>query len=313
MIEAKPLFKERISQILNNKEDEEEFWAYNKKELPNYIRVNTLKISKDELVERLEEKWRIYKLFDTNILRIDSKLMPGELGKTKEHLLGYYYVQELSSCLPVLLLKPSSEELVLDICASPGSKTTQIAAEMNNSGLIIANDNRLDRIIILNSNLERCGVSNCIVTMEDAANLFSKLKGIIYFDKILVDAPCSGEGTIRSGEKILKMWNLNMGKKFSFMQKKILSNAINLLKENGKLVYSTCTYAPEENEEVLQYALENFNIEIEKVDLPFKTRKALTEWQGKKFDKSMENACRIFPQDNNTEGFFFAKIKKVGR
>jgi len=315
MNQAKPLFVERISKILNNKKDEEEFWKSNETYLPNYIRVNTLKISEPELIKRLEAKgWKLKKITD-NIFRIENKLRPGELGKTKEHLLGYYYVQELSSMMPVLALQPTEKDIVLDICASPGSKTTQIAAEMKNSGLLFANDNRLDRIIILNSNLERCGVSNCIVMIEDGMRLPEKLNKKMdrfYFDKILVDAPCSGEGTIRSSDKLLKMWNFHMINKFSGMQKKILAAAINLLKENGELTYSTCTYAPEENEEILQFALDNFPVKIIPFNLPIKTRKPLEEWNGKQFSKEIQNAHRILPQDNDSEGFFVAKLIKVG-
>jgi NOL1/NOP2/sun family putative RNA methylase len=316
MIEAKPLFKERISKIFNNKKDEEEFWEINRKELPNYIRVNTLKISETELVKRLEKKgWKIKRVYE-NILQIESRLGPGELGKSKEHLLGYYYVQELSSMMPVLALNPCEEDIVIDLCASPGSKTTQIAAKMKNSGVLFANDNRLDRIIILNTNLERCGVSNCIVMMEDAINLPEKLNrktDRFYFGKILVDAPCSGEGTIRSSDKLLRMWNFHMINKFVGMQKKILSSAVSLLKENGELTYSTCTYAPEENEEILQFALDNLPVEIIKSELPIKTRKPLKEWNGKKFSEQIQNAHRIFPQDNDSEGFFVAKLRKIGR
>ncbi|MEK6842400.1 MAG: RsmB/NOP family class I SAM-dependent RNA methyltransferase, partial [Nanoarchaeota archaeon] len=156
------------------------------------------------------------------------KLEPGELGRSLEHLLGYYYIQEIASMLPAIALNPKPNELVLDLCAAPGSKTTQMASMMKNSGVLIANDAKLDRIKILASNLERCGVMNTIITRKDGVVLCRKLKelnekgrlsegnlGVLAFDKILIDAPCSGEGTIRSSPKTLLMWNINTVKSLS--------------------------------------------------------------------------------------------------
>jgi 16S rRNA C967 or C1407 C5-methylase (RsmB/RsmF family) len=130
---------------------------------------------------------------------VENELMPGELGRAIEHLLGYYYIQEIASMLPPLVLNPKEEEKVLDLCASPGSKTTQIAARMKNEGLLVANEVKFGRIKILAANIERCGVTNCVITRRDGIALCKKFKenGFL-FDKILLDAPCSGEGTIRS-------------------------------------------------------------------------------------------------------------------
>lgn len=315
MIEPKPAFRERIQQLLGS--EAEEFFSYCYKPLPHYIRCNTIKISPAELFERLSRKWQIKQLFlrHPEIIKVESKmngatLLPGELGKAREHLVGYFYIQELSSMMPVIALQPSQSEMVLDLCASPGSKTTQIAASMQNSGLLVANDIRLDRIIILNSNLERCAVTNTIVTREDGARLCKKFARMhVKFDKILVDAPCSGEGTAREDLKLFKMWNLKMIENFSRQQKRLVASAISVLKENGLLVYSTCTLAPEENEEVIQFLVDNFPVEIEKPELPLKIRQGIKEWQGVQFSKNIEKCCRIYPQDNNSEGFFIAKIK----
>src|SRR3989344_6004997 len=129
-------------------------------------------------------------------------LEPGELGRALEHMLGYYYIQDLASMLPVLVLEPKPGELILDMCASPGSKTTQIAACMENKGTIIANEVSLGRIKILASNTERCGCSNTIITRKDGIALCKRFKNAeIIFDRILIDAPCSGEGTLRSSPK----------------------------------------------------------------------------------------------------------------
>jgi len=238
--------------------------------------------------------------------------MPGELGKTREHVLGYYYVQEISSMLPIIALNPSNQDKLLDLCASPGSKTTQAASFMENSGTIIANDNNIGRIIILASNLEKCGVSNTILTRKDGVQLCKRFKEArIEFDKILVDAPCSGEGTLRSSPKTFLMWNLKTIEFFGRQQKALASHALQILKEGGEMIYSTCTHSPEEDEEVVQYLLDNFDIKLEKFDLPIKTRQGIGEWKGKKFSKEMQLCHRVYPQDNNTEGFFLCKMKKL--
>lgn len=240
------------------------------------------------------------------------ELGPGELGNAIEHLLGYFYVQEISSMMSVIALSPKPGDFVLDVAASPGSKTTQMAAMMQNKGTIIANDIKLDRIKILNANLERCGVMNCIVTRNDGVGLCSRLadKGF-KFDKILLDAPCSGEGTLRSSPKTFLMWNFKVVKKLSREQKKLIANAIKCLKVGGEIVYSTCTHSPEENESVVDFALKNFPVSIEKVKLPLKCRAGVTEWNGGRFDDSVEKCCRIYPQDNDSEGFFVSKFRLI--
>ncbi|MFH1325364.1 MAG: RsmB/NOP family class I SAM-dependent RNA methyltransferase [archaeon] len=240
-------------------------------------------------------------------------LEPGELGRCLEHLLGYYYIQELASMLPALVLKPKENEHVLDLCASPGSKTTQIAAMMNNSGTVIANEINFKRTKILSSNLERCGVSNTIITRKNGIDLCRKLKEKNFlFDKILVDAPCSGEGTVRSTPKTFLMWNIHAVKSLSKLQKKLLSSAIEILKTKGEIVYSTCTHSPEENEEVLDFILREFsNIKIEKINLPVKCSPGILGWAGGNYNKEVENSCRIYPHISDTEGFFIAKLTKL--
>ncbi len=314
MYNPKPLFEERIKALLSSMEDYEKFLEYAKLPLPRTIRCNTLKISANELKQRLEEKgWKIRQPFleYPEIMIIESILQPGELGKSIEHVLGYYYIQEMSSMMPVIALQPKPGELVLDLCAAPGSKTTQASSFMQNAGTIIANDNRIDRIQILASNLERCGCMNVIVTRNDGVQLCERLAGAgIKFDKILIDAPCSAEGNVRSNQKTLLMWNIRMIEKLGRMQKKLALSAFQLLKEGGEMVYSTCTHAPEENEAVAGFLVKNFNAKVEKIALPLKCRQGITKWEKQEFDEQVRNACRIYPQDNNTEGFFIAKVKK---
>lgn len=313
--EAKPLFLERMQELLGK--DFENYIEILKREPVRSIRANKLKISPEELKKRLETKgWKIFQPFKDypEIMIVENNLEPGELGRKLEHLLGYYYIQEIASMLPVLVLKPKPEELVLDLCSAPGSKTTQIAAEMKNTGTIIANEISLKRIKILASNTERCGVTNTIITKKEGLALCKKLeKEGFLFDKILVDAPCSGEGTLRSSPKTYKMWNIHSVKKLSRIQKSLLSSAIEILKPKGEIVYSTCTHSPEENEEVIDFILKEFKdeIKIEQISLPVKSRSGIKKWQDKEYLEDVKFSCRIYPQDNDTEGFFITKFRRV--
>ena len=311
----KPLFIERMKFLLEK--DFKEYEEILKKEPVRSIRVNTLKISPEKLKKRLENKgWRINQPWEKypEVMIIESALLPGELGRALEHLLGYYYVQELASMLPIITLKPKADETILDLCAAPGSKTTQIASEMNNTGLIIANEINLGRIKILASNLERCGVTNTIITRKEGRALCGRLKQNNFkFDKILLDAPCSGEGTLRSTPVTYQMWNPKTIRRLSRLQKQLFESAFEILKVGGEIIYSTCTHAPEENEEIANYALEKFKdeIKIEEVKLPIKCRPGISNWKDKEYSKETKQACRVYPQDNNTEGFFITKFRRI--
>ena len=336
-IQPKPEFIEKMKKLLS----QAYFEKYEKiiqEPLLNSIRCNTLKISPEELKIKLEKKgWKIRQIWEnySEVMIVENELPPGELGRSIEHLLGYYYIQELASMLPAIALlappldidsnysfsllsqkrsAPKPNELILDLCASPGSKTSQIASQINNTGTIIANDVKIERIKILASNLERCGVSNTIITREDGVALCEKLKlQNLKFDKILLDAPCSGEGTMRSSVKTCLMWNPNTIKSLSKLQKKLIQGAFEILKPKGEIVYSTCTHAPEENEEVVDFALKEFKdkIKIEKINLPVKCREGITRWNNEEYDERVKFCARIYPQDNNSEGFFVAKFKKI--
>jgi NOL1/NOP2/sun family putative RNA methylase len=310
-------FEKRIEKILTEEKDRKEFWRICHTHAIDSIRCNTLKISPEKLKTRLEKYgWKLELLSkeypEIMIIKEESNLKPGELGKTIEHILGYYYVQDTSSMMSVIALNPQEEEFILDLCASPGSKTTQAASNMKNKGTIIANEVSLGRVSILNSNLERCGVSNTIVTRKDGVQFCLKAgKEKIKFDKILVDAPCSGEGTLRKSPNTMNIWNLKVIEGMAKIQKKLAFEALKLLTVGGEMVYSTCTLSPEEDEEVVQFLKENFNIEIEKINLPMKTRPGILEWKDKRFHKEIENCCRIYPHDNDSDGFFLAKMRKL--
>ncbi len=310
--QMKPLFEERMKKLLGREEDFESFRKIVHTGPRNFIRCNTLKISPKKLLGKLRKRWDVEQLFKDfpEIMLVLTDLGPGELGNAIEHLLGYFYVQEVSSMMSVLALDPKPGEFVLDLCASPGSKTTQISARMKNKGTIIANDKDLNRVKILAANLERAGVSNAIVTRNDGVQLCEKFaKKGWKFDKILLDVPCSGEGTLRSSPKTFLMWNFKVVNKLAREQKKLFASAIKCLKVGGEMVYSTCTHAPEENEEVIDFALKNFPVEIQRAKLPLKCRPGLKTWEGRKFNEGAEKACRIYPQDNDSEGFFVTKLR----
>jgi len=315
--EPKPLFVERMKELFSNEKDFKEYLKILKQPPVKSIRCNKIKITPDKLKAKLEEKgWKINQPFKQylEIMIIENKLEPGALGRSLEHFLGYYYVQEIASMLPIIALKPQENQLILDLCASPGSKTTQIASEMNNTGTIIANEVSLGRIKILASNLERCGVTNTIIVKKEGAALCKRFKNqSLLFDKILVDTPCSGEGTLRSSFKTYSMWNIKTIKAINKIQKNLLFSAVSILKIGGEVIYSTCTHAPEENEEVVDAVLKEYGdkIKIEKVKLPIKTRPGLLNWYEKEYLEDIKYSCRVYPQDNNTEGFFLTKLRRV--
>ena len=148
-----------------------------------------------------------------------------------------------------------------------------------------------------------------IITRNDAVQLSEKFqKNNFKFDKILLDAPCGGEGTLRSSSKTFLMWNEKVVKNFSRMQKKLLVSALKCLKVGGTIVYSTCTHAPEEDESVINFAIKNSPVKMEKIDLPLKTRPGITSWNGEEYSEEVKKACRIYPQDNDSEGFFVSRL-----
>ncbi|MBI4448116.1 NOL1/NOP2/sun family putative RNA methylase [Candidatus Woesearchaeota archaeon] len=297
MYEWKEKFKERYKGLT----DLDTFLEAAVKPLRKSVRVNTLKISVQEMKKRM-------RLEQIPWCREGFWVDGYALGNTLEHFLGYIYLQGTCSMIPPVVLDPKAGELVLDLCASPGSKTSQMAAMMKNEGLIVANDNRIDRLKPLTINLQRCGVMNTVLTLMEG-RWFKDYS----FDKILVDAPCSGIGTISKSPKTIQIWNPNFSKKMAGIQKQLLTTAFESLKENGVVVYSTCTLEPEENEGVISSLLEKYDsAKLEKIDLDIKHGDAVEEFEGKTYSQEIKKCLRIWPQDNNTEGFFVAKIRKNG-
>ena len=298
----KNTFLERYKKLT----DYEKFMQYSLKFPTRSIRVNTIKISVNELKKRLENEWKLTQVpWCKEGFWIESSRR--DVGNLVEHSLGYIYVQEPASMIPPIVLDPKPNELILDMAASPGSKTTQIAAMMENKGIIVANDPDYTRLKALSINLQRCGVSNTIITLMHGAS-FRNFK----FDKILLDAPCSGTGTIRKSFKTLQMYNPKMITRLSRLQKKLISVAFENLKEKGTLVYSTCSLEPEENESVISFLLEKYkNTKLEKIKLKIKSSEPILKFNNEEYNKEVLKCLRLWPQDNDTDGFFVAKIKKL--
>ncbi len=309
-IEIKPAFEERYRELLGDRYDE--FMKTSLTFLRRSIRVNTIKTSVKEMEESLSDDWKLTQIpWCAEGFWIEHNTGRRDIGNLPEHSLGYIYVQEAASMIPPLALGIKDKEdgnFILDMAASPGSKTTQIGMYMKNKGLLIANDYKPDRMKPLSINVQRCGLTNCIVTLMQG-QWFKKSE--IKFDYVLTDVPCSGTGTIRKSFKTLRIWNPGVVKRLAITQKQMIKTGFEILKEGGTLVYSTCSQEPEENEGVIDYLLSEFdNAKVEKIKLDIKRSDTILEFQGKKYDDSIKNTLRIYPQDNDTEGFFVAKIKK---
>lgn len=282
--------------------DFELFKAILQRPMPVSARINTLKIGREKLLERLQRKGIGYRSLSWYPLglRLDIE-SPGKLA---EHALGYIHIQEEVSMIPPLVLQPHACETVLDLCSSPGSKTTQISQRMDNQGIVIANEPSLSRIASLRSNCERLGAVNVAITRYDGRRFPSCL-----FDRVLVDVPCSGEGRARKDMGICERSNLKRSLGLQPLQKGLLKRAVNLVKPGGVVVYSTCTYAPEENEMVVESVLGEAY--LDRISIPgLKACPGLTEWNGVRHSNDLLLCSRYYPHLNDTGGFFVAKLIK---
>ena len=303
-IEFKPAFIERYSELT----DWEEFKKYSLSFLKRSIRVNTILTTVKEIKKSIESKgWKLEQIPWCKEGFWISHPERRDVGNLLEHHLGQVYVQESASMIPPLVLDPKPGDIILDMCAAPGSKTTQIAMMMKNQGLIVANDYKGQRLQSLGINLQKNLLTNVIVSLMPGKRFHG-----FEFDKILVDAPCSGTGTIRKSLKTIHIWNPKMITKLARQQKELIVSAFENLKVGGEMVYSTCSVEPEENEGVVNYLLEKFdNAEILKVDLSgLKTSPPIMGFKKEKYKKEIKGCLRIWPQDNDSEGFFIAKLRK---
>ena len=228
-------------------------------------------------------------------------------GRTLEHLLGTYHVQEEVSLIPSVVLASRPGELILDMCAAPGGKTAQIAVAMASEGTVVANDVRIDRLRALRSNCERLGLLNVAMTAHDGTG-FPLEAGP--FDAILLDAPCSCEGNVRRGIGTGDRRSSAFLTGRSGLQATLLGRAWKMLAPGGRLVYATCTFAPEENEMVLDYILgDDARIEPIRID-GLTAAPGVTEWLGQALRADCANVARFWPHLNDTGGFAVALVRK---
>jgi NOL1/NOP2/sun family putative RNA methylase len=276
-----PAFRERYEPIAPDG-----FFAALETGLPKTIRVNTLKTDRVAIQKgALGNGWKLTPLrWYPDAFVIDRENRSTPLGHSLEHFAGHIYIQEASSMIPPLALDPRPGEKVLDLAAAPGSKTTQMAAMMRNTGLIVANDSSIPRLKALAANLERSGVLNVAMT-NSSGNRFGRLLSG-YFDKVLLDAPCSAEGTAAKSPEVLSRWSEKTIHKLATLQGKLLLGAWEAVRPGGTLVYSTCTFAPEENEAILDEFLRHHpEATMQDIDMPgLPAKGGLTEWQGVRFD-----------------------------
>ncbi|NHN47734.1 RsmB/NOP family class I SAM-dependent RNA methyltransferase [Halostella sp. JP-L12] len=275
--------------------------------LPSAVRVNAIKATTEEVVAAFDEAGVGYERASWNdrVMTVDTD----RPGNTWPYFHGWIHGQEEVSSLPATVLDPDPGERVWDAAAAPGSKTTHLAALMDDRGLLVANDNNLGRLSALRSNAERLGVTNVAVTNADARNFSLKPFGGEPFDRALVDAPCSCEGTIRKNPDALDEWDMSHVRGVAGVQKGILRRAIQATREGGTVVYSTCTFAPEENEGVLDHVLGEEDCRLVETDLDIEHRPGVTEWEGEEYDGSVRKAARIYPHFEDTGGFFVAKLE----
>eukprot|EP00531_Pseudo-nitzschia_arenysensis_P014806 CAMPEP_0116143112 /NCGR_PEP_ID=MMETSP0329-20121206/15275_1 /TAXON_ID=697910 /ORGANISM="Pseudo-nitzschia arenysensis, Strain B593" /LENGTH=638 /DNA_ID=CAMNT_0003638407 /DNA_START=44 /DNA_END=1960 /DNA_ORIENTATION=+ len=290
-----------------------EFVDYSDKVRPMVIRTNTLKTRRKDLALAPNEERQLDPL--ANWSKVGLKIMesPVPVGATPEYLSGHYMLQSAASMCPVLALSPQPKERVLDMSAAPGGKTSYIAQLMRNTGVIFANDLRADRQKATVANMHRLGVKNVITCMHDGRKL-SKLFQQFKFDRILLDAPCSGLGVISRDPSVKVQRTITDVKKTAHLQKELLLAAIDVLnhksKTGGVMVYSTCSISVAENEEVVNYALEKRDIKIVDTELDFGTP-AFTRYQQKRFHPSLSKTRRFYPHVHNMDGFYVAKIQKL--
>ena len=298
--------KENIIERYSNIVDKpDKFAKFVNEPLKQSFRINTLKGEKEEVLNGLRNHDSEIEDVNWNDNAFVSNLT--NLGSSIEHFTGQIYIQELTSMIPPLIAKDVIEEnQILDCCAAPGSKTTQMADMMQNKGHIIANDSRHTRIKSLRGNLDRLGVTNTTVSLRDFKS-FPNTEAELY----LVDVPCSSEGTIRKKNAVARKWKEKDYERFSKLQKGLLKKACQMAPRGSTIIYSTCTFSPDENEKIVSEILREESIDLKRINLKgLKTGKGITEWNGQGYDNEVEKCMRIWPHQNDTGGFFVARMEK---
>eukprot|EP00442_Polarella_glacialis_P045412 CAMPEP_0115150312 /NCGR_PEP_ID=MMETSP0227-20121206/64974_1 /TAXON_ID=89957 /ORGANISM="Polarella glacialis, Strain CCMP 1383" /LENGTH=626 /DNA_ID=CAMNT_0002560673 /DNA_START=63 /DNA_END=1943 /DNA_ORIENTATION=+ len=290
------------------------FFEANEQHRPLTIRTNSLKARRSSLMQALTQRKVSVDPVGTWTkvgLKVYSSQVP--VGATPEYLGGHYMIQSASSFVPVMALAPQQDEVILDMAAAPGGKTTYIGQLMRNTGTLFANDLRRDRCKALVANVHRMGLTNVIVTNLDGKKLSDKLPKL---DRVLLDAPCTGSGIISRDPSVKVKRGLKDFENHSALQKELLLCAIDMVdagsKTGGYVVYSTCSVSVEENEAVIQHALNTRSVEL----VSFSSAvgfgvEGMTKYREKRFSPSMNLTRRYYPHVHNMDGFFVAKFKKL--
>jgi len=271
--------------------------------LPTVVRTNTLRTEPDALRDRL-----VHRGLDPEPVAWEPTLftVSRPAGRTIEHWLGLLYAQEAVQLAPVLALDPRPGEAVLDLCAAPGGKTTHLAARMGGVGPLVVNEPSGRRQPALLANVNRLGVLNATVTSYRGESFPQRAT----FDRILVDAPCSAEGTLRKESSLWNGATPSTIQRLARLQKRLIVRAFDLLTSRGSLVYSTCTLAPEENEAVVAHLLAQRSARIASLSLPFSASEGLTTWNGDEFPDELARCVRIYPHQIDSGGGFVARIER---
>jgi NOL1/NOP2/sun family putative RNA methylase len=274
---------------------------------PYCLRVNTLRTSPAAVRELLMRQG--YNVTASSIA--DELLLVHHLthpGRLREALLGYYHPQALTSAMVSLIVAPQPDELVCDLCAAPGSKTSHMAQLMHNQGIIVANDPAHARLARLEYNLKHLGISNVVTSRYSGQNFPLRCK----FARVLVDAPCSGEGNYHwdmQGRMQHVRRATGMSANLPRVQKQLLLRGFDLLAPGGSLIYATCTYNPAENEAVVQELLEQRPATIQPITLPAPHSPGLLQWKEYTYDARMQHCWRLYPHQTGSVGFFVASIR----
>jgi len=302
-------FVMRMRQLLGSECDA--FFANYEKERALGLRVNTMKVPAEVFARENQETFSLRPVsWCREGFYYEQESRP---GRHPYHEAGVYYIQEPSAMAVVSLLDPKPGERVLDLCAAPGGKTTHIASRLNGKGLLVSNEIHPARAKILSQNVERMGIGNAIVTNEDSGSLAEFFPE--FFDCMVVDAPCSGEGMFRKDEQARNEWSEANVRLCAERQQEILDNAAKMLKPGGRMVYSTCTFAPEEDEDGIAAFLERhpeFSVVcLEKDEVPEGLSSGHPEWS-RGHNPELQNTFRIWPHKSEGEGHYLALLRKNG-
>ena len=296
---------EHLGRLLPDEKQRQAFYSCSQTQPPASLRLNPLQAQSQTLEPLLRQLGEPVPWCE------DAFGMPESekgLGQMLEHAMGALYVQAKAPMLAVEVLAPRPGERVLDLCAAPGGKSIQIAARMQNSGLLLLNEMRSKRMPSLVGNLERCGVANFVVSQAPGAMLARYFHN--FFDRILVDAPCSGDGIVRKDKNMLNYWSSENAGHFGQQQIGLLRAAFHMLKPGGSLVYSTCSLSLEENEEVLLGLIRRYeaNVEIRAID-NYENQPLPAEIAAQ-YPADFSRGVRVWPHHHNTEGAFVAHLCK---